>query len=68
MGTLNTVLSGRVFISTGAHNVAGVSFLDRMGWTPAGQISGLLPLDEAELFFHQYMWPATLQPPGDRRR
>lgn len=70
MRTLNTVLSGRVFISIGARNVAAVSFLQRTGWTPAGQILGLLPLDEPELFFHQDIWPtspATLETAEDQR-
>lgn len=57
--TLNTVLSGRVFISIGARNVPAVTLLQRTGWTQAGQIRGLKPLDEPELFFHQDMWPAT---------
>lgn len=59
IGALNAVLSGRVFISIGARNVSAVSLLQNTGWTPAGQILGLLPLDEAEMFFHQDMWPAT---------
>ncbi len=59
MGALNTVLSGRVFISIGAQNAPGVSFLRQAGWTPAGHVLGLLPFNEAELFFHQDMWPAT---------
>ncbi len=59
MVALNTVLSGRIFISIGARNTAGVSLLQRTGWTPAGQILGLLPLDEAELFFHRDIWPTS---------
>lgn len=62
IGALNTALSGRVFISIGANNVAGVSLLHRTGWTPAGQILGLLPLDEPEMFFHQDIWPTTPEP------
>jgi GNAT superfamily N-acetyltransferase len=54
---LNTVLSGRVFISTEAGNVAAVSLLELTGWKPAGQIVGLLPLDEPTVFFHQDLWP-----------
>lgn len=56
---LNTVLSGRVFISTGASNMGAVALLKRTGWTPAGQIVGLLPIGEAELFFHCDLWPTV---------
>lgn len=58
ISALNT-LSGRVFISVGARDIVGVSFLQRTGWAPAGQILGLLPSDEAELLLHQDMWLAT---------
>lgn len=59
VSALNTVLSGRVFISIGERNIPALTLLQLTGWTPAGQILGLLPLDEAEMFFHQDMWPAT---------
>ena len=57
IGTLNTVLSGRVFISTGANNAAAVGLLQDTGWAAAGQIVGLLPMEEPELFFHRDLWP-----------
>ena len=53
VSALNTVLRGRVFISTGVSNAAARSLLERTGWTPAGQIVGLLPLDEPTMFFHR---------------
>jgi ribosomal protein S18 acetylase RimI-like enzyme len=56
---LSTVLSGKVFISTEAGNAAAVSLLELTGWTPAGQIVGLLPLDEPAVFFHQDLWPVA---------
>ena len=59
IGELNTVLTGRVFISTGAYNQAAVALLQNTGWTAAGQIAGLLPLDQPELFFHRDLWPAV---------
>lgn len=59
IGALNTVLSGRVFISTGALNSTAVSLLESTGWVPAGRIVGLRPLDEPELFFHRDIWPAV---------
>ncbi|PTM44690.1 acetyltransferase (GNAT) family protein [Sphingomonas aerolata] len=58
IGALNTVLSGRVFISTGTDNDAAVSLLESTGWVAAGQIVGLRPLDEPEAFFHRDLWPA----------
>lgn len=57
VAALNTALGGRIFISTGANNVAAVALLEGTGWTPAGQIVGLLPMDEPELFFHRDLWP-----------
>lgn len=57
IGALNTVLTGRVFISTGAYNGAAVALLQGTGWAAAGQIVGLLPMDQPELFFHRDLWP-----------
>jgi len=54
---LNTSLSGRVFISTGAYNRAAMSLLEGTGWSAAGQIVGLRPLNEPETFFHRDLWP-----------
>lgn len=59
IGALNTVLTGRVFISTGAYNDAAVALLQNTGWTAAGQIVGLLPMDQPELFFHRDLWPSA---------
>jgi hypothetical protein len=59
VGALNMVLSGRIFISTGAHNAAAVALLEGTGWTAAGQIVGLLPMDQPELFFHRDLWPVV---------
>ena len=57
IASFNTVLSGRVFISSPGNNVAAVSLLDSTGWTRAGEILGLLPLNEAEIFFYRDLWP-----------
>lgn len=59
VNALNTVLAGRVFISTGAHNLGAVALLKGTGWAAAGQIVGLLPMEEPELFFHRDLWPAA---------
>jgi ribosomal protein S18 acetylase RimI-like enzyme len=59
IGALNTVLTGRIFISTGAYNDAAVALLQNTGWTAAGQIVGLLPMDQPELFFHRDLWPSA---------
>jgi GNAT superfamily N-acetyltransferase len=59
VGALNMVLSGRIFISTNAHNAAAVALLEGTGWTAAGQIVGLLPMDQPELFFHRDLWPVV---------
>jgi ribosomal protein S18 acetylase RimI-like enzyme len=58
VSALNTVIGGRVFISTGSNNAAAVSLLESTGWTHAGQIVGLLPMNESELFFYRDLWPA----------
>ena len=57
IGALNTVLAGRIFISTGAHNAAAVALRKGTGWAAAGQIVGLLPMEEPELLFHRDLWP-----------
>ncbi|BCA64394.1 hypothetical protein HMP09_p0042 (plasmid) [Sphingomonas sp. HMP9] len=57
IAALNTVLVGRVFISTPANNIAAVGLLDATSWVPAGEIVGLLPLGEAEVFFYKDLWP-----------
>lgn len=57
IAALNTVLVGRVFISTPANNIAAVGLLDATGWVQAGEIVGLLPLGEAEVFFYKDLWP-----------
>ncbi|MCT8002393.1 GNAT family N-acetyltransferase [Sphingomonas sanguinis] len=50
---LGTALSGRIYISTGGANTAALSLINGTGWTAAGRIDGLLPLDEPELFFRR---------------
>lgn len=57
IAALNTSLSGRVFISTGADNRAAMSLLKGTGWSAAGQIVGLRPLNEPETFFQRDLWP-----------
>ena len=59
VSALDTVLSGRVFISTGARNVAAIGLLEGTGWAAAGQITGLLPMEEPEMFFHRDLWPVA---------
>lgn len=53
VGALNSVLNGRVFISTGAQNTAAIGLLARTNWQPAGRIVGLRPADEAEIFYYR---------------
>ncbi|WP_244186999.1 GNAT family N-acetyltransferase [Sphingomonas faeni] len=50
---LNSILNGRVFISTGADNSAAVGLLRLTNWQPAGQIVGLRPADEPEIFYYR---------------
>lgn len=50
---LNTVLSGRVFISAPANNVAAIELLQVSQWTYGGNIVGILDQDEAEVFFYK---------------
>lgn len=53
IASLNTVLFGRVFISTPGRNHAAVQLLESTNWKRAGEIVGLLPLNEAEVFFYK---------------
>ena len=48
---MNFALTGRVFISVGASNEAALTLITATGWTKAGELHGLLPLGEAEIFF-----------------
>lgn len=50
---LNSILNGRVFISTGADNSAAIGLLRLTNWQPAGQIVGLRPADEPEIFYYR---------------
>lgn len=52
---IRTVLSGRVFISTPIGNQAALRLLETSQWIKAGEIIGLLPGNEAEVFFFQDM-------------
>lgn len=53
ISALDTALHGRVFISAPAGNPAAMSLLESMQWTKGGEIKGLLPLGEAEVFFYK---------------
>lgn len=53
IAALNTVLVDRAFISAPGSNIAAVQLLEVTGWTRAGEIVGLLPLGEAEVFFYK---------------
>ena len=53
IAALHSVLDGRIFISTGADNVAAVALLTLTNWQPAGKIMGLRPADEAEIFYYR---------------
>ncbi|WP_428968802.1 GNAT family N-acetyltransferase [Sphingomonas sp. Xoc002] len=50
---LSTTLTGRIYISSGAANVPALSLINGTGWIAAGQIVGLLPQGEPELFFRR---------------
>ncbi|BCA62353.1 hypothetical protein HMP09_1587 [Sphingomonas sp. HMP9] len=50
---LKSILNGRVFISTGAHNSAAVRLLALTNWQLAGQIVGLRPAEEPEIFYYR---------------
>ncbi len=49
---LEITLRGRVFISTAADNAPARMLLRDNGWTHAGEILGLLPSGEAEVFYY----------------
>jgi len=53
IGGLSTVLHGRIFISASSSNTAAIRLLHGTMWTRAGEIIGLLPSDEAEVFFYK---------------
>lgn len=53
IASLDTVLSGRVFISTPGNNLAAVQLLESTNWKRAGEVVGLLPMDEPEVFFYR---------------
>lgn len=53
IAALDTFLTGRVFISTPAGNIAAVRLLEAAQWVYAGQLTGLLPSEEAEVFFYK---------------
>ena len=61
IGSLSTVLSGRVFISTGALNASAIALLERTDWVTAGQIHGLLPMNEPTAFFYRDLWPEPVK-------
>ncbi|MBB5713068.1 GNAT family N-acetyltransferase [Sphingomonas xinjiangensis] len=46
-------LRGRVFIATGARNIAANALLAGCGWAYAGEIVGILPDDEAQVFYRK---------------
>lgn len=53
LAAVSAVLSGRVFISAGSRNTGALALLERAGWTQAGEIVGLLPEQEAEVFYYK---------------
>jgi GNAT superfamily N-acetyltransferase len=53
IAALDMALVGRVFISASKSNRAAVQLLKVTHWTRAGQIMGLLPFEEPELFFYK---------------
>ena len=53
IASLDTVLSGRVFISSPGDNMAAVNLLESTNWKRAGEIVGFLPMDEPEVFFYK---------------
>jgi GNAT superfamily N-acetyltransferase len=48
-----SVLHGRVFISAGRSNAGAQALLRRPEWTYAGEVTGLSPDGEAEVFFYR---------------
>lgn len=53
IASLNTVLHGRIFISAPSSNTAAIRLLRSTMWTRAGEIVGLLPSEEVEVFFYK---------------
>lgn len=53
IAALAMALVGRVFISAAMSNVAAIRLLKVTRWIRAGEIIGLLPLEEPELFFYK---------------
>jgi len=51
MDNMHIALDGRVFISASASNKAALTLIASTDWTKAGELLGLLPNDEAEVFF-----------------
>ena len=51
MENMHVALTGRVFISVNASNEAALALINETGWTRAGELYGLLPRGEAEVFF-----------------
>ncbi|WP_010189096.1 GNAT family N-acetyltransferase [Sphingomonas sp. PAMC 26605] len=53
IAALNMALFGRIFISAARSNIAAIRLLEVTDWTHAGEIIGLLPVEEPELFFYK---------------
>lgn len=53
ISALDKTLVGRAFISASNSNHAAIELLEFSQWTHAGQLMGLLPLDEPEVFFYK---------------
>ncbi|TPG14664.1 N-acetyltransferase [Sphingomonas koreensis] len=51
MKSMSSALTGRVFISTNASNEAAMTLIESTDWTKAGELLGLLPDNEAEVYF-----------------
>ena len=51
--TLCKSLRRRIFIATGARNIAAKALLAGCGWAYAGEIVGMLPDDEAQVFYRK---------------
>ena len=59
MKNIHVALIGRVFISVNASNEAALSLISSTGWSKAGELHGLLPRGEAEVFFWRDLAPPT---------
>lgn len=53
IASLDLAMDGRIFISAARSNIAAIRLLEVTHWTRAGEIIGLLPLEEPELFFYK---------------